>query len=314
MNELLILAATFVGVLIFSTSLLLRFSRRREVQSRLAETTVDTAAIQPFYSDTELSSFDKANGRLIRHYYDVVRTSTNPDSLPNRLIRAGFFSPNAVSYFQAIRAIGAVAVLLAVFFAIDSLFPAISRATATLIAMVVGAFAFFLASIVLERMGVAKERAYRRLFPDFMDMLIICVDAGLSIEASADRVAREFSATRPDFGMHLSIMMLEVRGGRRLRDALSNLSDRLRVDEAKSLATLFRQSEELGSSVTKSLRVYSAEMRQKRILRAEEKANSLPIKMLFPLAAFLFPMSLLIVLVPIVIRVGMLIGGLATGN
>jgi tight adherence protein C len=136
-----------------------------------------------------------------------------------------------------------------------------------------------------------------------MGMLIVCVDAGLSIEAAADPVAREFMVIRPDFGIHLSTMMLEVRGERRLRDTLANLADRLRVEEVKSLAVLFRQSEELGSSVTKSLRVYSRQMRQMRVLRAEEKANSLPIKMLFPLAAFLFPMSLIIVLVPIVMRV-----------
>ena len=119
--------------------------------------------------------------------------------------------------------------------------------------------------------------------------------------------------TRPDFGLHLSIMMLEVRGGRRLRDALANLATRLRIDEARALAVLFRQSEELGTSVTKSLRVYSKEMRQMRILRAEEKANSLPIKMLFPLATFLFPVSLIIVLVPIVIRITTLLKGLTPG-
>jgi len=99
------------------------------------------------------------------------------------------------------------------------------------------------------------------------------------------------------------MMMLEVRGGRRLRDALSNLADRLGIDEAKSLSVLFRQSEELGASVTKTLRVFSQEMREKRMISAEEKANALPLKMLFPLALFLFPISILIVAVPIIMKV-----------
>ncbi len=147
-----------------------------------------------------------------------------------------------------------------------------------------------------------------------MDMLIVCLDAGMSIEAAANRVAREFVDKQQDFGLHLSIMMLEVRGGRRLREALANLATRLRIDEARALAVLFRQSEELGTSVTQTLRVYSKEMRDLRIVRAEEKANALPVKMLLPLGAFLFPVSLIIVLVPIVIRVVSLLIGLKPGG
>jgi tight adherence protein C len=88
-----------------------------------------------------------------------------------------------------------------------------------------------------------------------------------------------------------------------LHEALLNFSDRVRLEEARTLATLFRQSQELGASVVKTLRSFSHEMRQVRLIKAEEKANSLPIKMLFPLAAFLFPVNLIIVVVPILIVV-----------
>ena len=137
-----------------------------------------------------------------------------------------------------------------------------------------------------------------------MDTLIVCVDAGMSVEAAIDRVSKEFlKSSSRDFGLHLAIMMLEVRGGRRLRDSLSLFAKRLRIEEAQALAVLFRQSEELGSSVTKTLRVFSQEMRDKRMIRAEEKANALPFKMLFPLAAFLFPISVLIIAIPTLMRV-----------
>jgi tight adherence protein C len=301
--ELLILLATFLGVLLLSTLVLARVSGRREVASRVTEAAADAEAGDSAFYEKVAGGLGDEHGAQVRHYFDVVRTDTNQDSLPNRLIRAGFFSPNASGIFQVIRAFGALAAFLATYLVFDLYLTSLPRPFAIAICMVVAGLAFIGANIVLERMGVAREKAYRRLFPDFMDMLIICVDAGLSIEAAADRVAREFMATRPDFGLHLSIMMLEVRGGRRLRDALTNLATRLRIDEARSLAVLFRQSEELGSSITKSLRVYSQEMRQMRILRAEEKANSLPIKMLFPLATFLFPLSLIIVLVPIIMTI-----------
>jgi tight adherence protein C len=146
-----------------------------------------------------------------------------------------------------------------------------------------------------------------------MDSLIVCIDAGLSTEAAMDRVSKEFLKSRDkDFGLHLAIMMLEVRDGRRLRDALSNFAKRMRIDEAQSLAVLFRQSEELGARATKALRVFSEEMREKRMIRAEEKANALPLKMLFPLATFLFPISVLIVTVPIVMKVIQVLKFLAT--
>lgn len=313
MTETLILLATFVGVLLLSTVIIGRIAGSRDVASRLAEAATDgSTADSSFYSQVS-DSLGADQGLFIRHYFDIIRKDTNQNSLPNRLIRAGFFSPKASTAFQLIRASAAFLISVAVFLLFDLYFVTVSRSLAIVISLMCGGFAFFVANIVLERMGVAKERAYRRLFPDFMDMLIVCVDAGLSIEAAADRVAREFMMMQPDFGLHLSIMMLEVRGGRRLRDALTNFATRLQIDEARSLATLFRQSEELGSSVTKSLRVYSKEMRQMRILRAEEKANSLPIKMLFPLATFLFPLSLIIVLVPIVMRVVSMLKGMAPG-
>jgi len=303
MNETLILLATFVGVLLFSTVIVGRIASQREVASRLTDAASDSDLVGGSYYGAASEIIDDKYGVFVKNYFNVVRKDTNSNSLPNRLLRAGFFSPQAPAIFQTTRAVICVLVLLGTFLVFEHYLVSVSRTLAILISMLCGGLVFFIHGVVLERMGVAKEKAYRRIFPDFMDMLIVCVDAGLSVEAAADRVAREFMATRPDFGLHLSIMMLEVRGGRRLRDALTNLATRLRIDEARSLAVLFRQSEELGSSVTKSLRVYSKEMRQMRILRAEEKANALPIKMLFPLATCLFPLSLIIVLVPIVMRV-----------
>jgi tight adherence protein C len=310
--ELLILGAIFLGVMLMSTLVISSISRRREVATRLADADRGGAGAAPLAVGSDPVGADQSIA--VRHYFDVIRNDTDSNSLPNRLIRAGFFSPQAVAAYQAIRAATAVAVFVGTFLVIDLYFFTLSRPTAIATSMFVAGFAFFITNVVLERMGVAKEKAYRRLFPEFLDMMIVCVDAGLSIEAAADRVAREFMTTRPDFGLHLSIMMLEVRGGRRLRDALANLGTRLRIQEAKSLAVLFRQSEELGSDVTKSLRVYSKEMRQMRMLRAEEKANSLPIKMLFPLGTFLFPLSLIIVLVPIVMRVVALLAGIKPGG
>jgi tight adherence protein C len=303
----------FVSVLIFAAAASELVFRRREVGVRLSEATA--AAGEEFHlGDTTIADLGEAENRLIRRYFEITRRDTNANSTQNRLIRAGYFDASAVTIFQAVRALICIGVFVAAVWAFNRFVPEMSRIATLIIAMFAAGMTFVLVNIYIDRRGGAKEREYRRLFPDFMDMLIVCLDAGMSIEAAADRVAREFVDKQQDFGLHLSIMMLEVRGGRRLRDALANLATRLRIDEARSLSVLFRQSEELGTSVTQTLRVYSNEMRDLRIVRAEEKANALPIKMLLPLGAFLFPVSLIIVLVPIVIRVASILVGLKPGG
>ncbi|AFL51542.1 tight adherence protein C [Sinorhizobium fredii] len=313
-NEYGIYLIVFFSVLIFSAAASEVVFRRREVGVRLSEAGPKAQGDEFHVSDGAIADLGEAENRLIRRYFEITRRDSNANSTQNRLIRAGYFSANAVTTFQAIRAIVCVGVLVLTVWALNRFLPETSRLMTLIIAMFAAGMTFILVNIYIDRRGDAKEREYRRLFPDFMDMLIVCLDAGMSLEAAANRVAREFVSKRQDFGLHLSIMMLEVRGGRRLREALANLAARLRIDEARALAVLFRQSEELGTSVTQTLRVYSKEMRDLRIVRAEEKANALPIKMLLPLGAFLFPVSLVIVLVPIVIRVVSLIVGLAPGG
>ncbi|MGG7579129.1 type II secretion system F family protein [Rhizobium sp. Nf11,1] len=303
----------FFAVLIFTAAASELFFRQREVSVRVSKSSA--AAREEFQlGDTTIADLGEAENRLIRRYFEITRRDTNVHSTQNRLIRAGYFAAGAVTTFQVVRAVVCIGMLVAAVWAVNRIAPAMSQMAALIIAMFAAGATFILVNIYIDRRGAAKEREYRRLFPDFMDMLIVCLDAGMSIEAAANRVAREFVDKQQDFGLHLSIMMLEVRGGRRLREALANLATRLRIDEARALSVLFRQSEELGTSVTQTLRVYSKEMRDLRVVRAEEKANALPVKMLLPLGAFLFPVSLLIVLVPIIMRVVSLLIGMKPGG
>jgi tight adherence protein C len=302
----------FFSVLIFAAATSELVFRRREVGARLLKTAGKAGAEE--FGDAAIADLGDADNRLIRRYFEITRHDTNVNSTQNRLIRAGYFSASAVATLQMIRALICIGVLVAIVWIIARFFPETSQLPTLVVAMFAAGITFILVNIYIDRRGEAKEREYRRLFPDFMDMLIVCLDAGMSIEAAASRVAREFVSKQRAFGLHLAIMMLEVRGGRRLRDALANLATRLRIDEARSLSVLFRQSEELGTSVTKTLRVYSKEMRDLRMVRAEEKANGLPIKMLLPLGAFLFPVSLIIVLVPVVARVVSLLVAMKPGG
>lgn len=294
----MILVAVFLAVLLVAFTIVNSMANRRQVARNVERAAEQRSAAK---SD-KLNDMLGSESDYIQNYFEVM-SEGNKESVKARLIRAGYFNRSALTYFNLVRMAAAFVAFVAAFLITLIVVPGASNAAGFLLAMIAAALAFFMCSMFLERMGKNNEIKYRKLFPDFMDLLIVCVDAGLSIEAAVDRVAREFLLTNPDFGTHLAILGLEVRAGRPMHEALANLATRINVEEARQLAVLFRQSEELGSSVSKALRTFSTEMRQMRIIRAEEKANALPVKMLFPLAAFLFPVNLVIVLVPILITI-----------
>jgi tight adherence protein C len=231
------------------------------------------------------------------------QTKETPDALELRLFQAGFYSDNAVAIYNVIRVVVVVVAFLIFYPLFSYILPAKLPGFIAPVAAGVFALAFIVVpSVMLDRYAKRVQEIYRRGFPDFMDMMITCADAGMSLEAAIERVSSEMAVTHRDLGIQLAIMTLQLRAGRTLREALRDLADRIGIDEARSLAVLFRQSEELGTSLVDALRVYSEEMRGQRILRAEEKANSLPVKMMLPLGFCVFPVVMMIVMLPLIIR------------
>jgi tight adherence protein C len=167
---------------------------------------------------------------------------------------------------------------------------------------VTGILGYFLPGLVLAQKIKAKMREYRNGFPDFMDLMIVCSDAGMSMEAGVERVSKELQLTYPSLAENLQLVSLELRAGRSLDDALKALSDRLSLDEVRSFATLLQQSKELGTSLSGALRVFSDEMRHKRMSLAEEKAHALPAKMSVPVTVCILPVVLMIAIIPIIVQ------------
>ncbi len=146
-------------------------------------------------------------------------------------------------------------------------------------------------------------RECREGFPDFIDLMVVCTEAGLGPRAALDRLSREIAQTHAVLGAHLYLASLEIRAGSSLHEALLNLAKRTQVQEAAVLASLLEQTEQLGTSMTDALRVYSDEMRERRLVRAEEKAHALPAKLVLPLAFFVFPVILIVIMLPAVLRI-----------
>ena len=222
--------------------------------------------------------------------------------LRRRMIQAGIYEPRAVAYFFLGRTALAIG-LAAMTFAFAQ-----TAEGSSVLWMLVGAagMAGYVApSMYIDRRIKARKAEHQSGFPDFMDLLVVCADAGLSMEAALDRVGRELGDSYPSLTANIHMTNLEIRAGRTMSEALEHLGDRLGVEEARSFATLIQQSEELGSSITEALRVYSDDMRHKRLSRAEEKAYSLPAKLAVPMMLCIFPVLFVVILLPVIVRLAL---------
>jgi len=207
----------------------------------------------------------------------------NVARLRMKLIQAGYMEPRAVGMFFLVRFAAFVGGAIGAFLVNQWMASADATATSRWTFIILsGAAGYFLPGLVLSQKVREKMREYRNGFPDFMDLMIVCSDAGMSMEAGIERVSKELAKTYPALSQNLQLVSLELRAGRSLDDALKALADRLSLDEVRSFATLLQQSKELGTSLSGALRVFSDEMRHKRMSLAEEKAHALPAKMSVP--------------------------------
>ncbi len=221
--------------------------------------------------------------------------------LRKRLVQAGIFDPRGVAVFFIGRTVLAVALGFGAFVVAPFLFDA-GGSFLWLLVIVGGVAGYVGPSFYVDKRIAARTLEHRMGFPDFMDLLVVCADSGLSMEASLERVGRELGDGYPSLTANIHMTNLEIRAGRNLKDALERFADRLALDEARAFATLINQSIDLGSSITDALRVYSDDMRHARLSRAEEKAYALPAKLAVPMMVCIFPVLFIVILLPVFVR------------
>ena len=218
------------------------------------------------------------------------------------LSQAGYFSAGAVKTYFAIR-------LLAIIvpqFILLLCWGYLSRQYSPSL-LIFGAAVLMLAGLFGPQLWVKKRKSNRTQscregFPDMMDLLVACIEAGLGLDAAMIRVSNELGRRYPALKVALDLMNLELRAGRDRHEALMNFAKRIDLEEAKALAVMLKQSEEMGSSLGHALRTFSDDMRAKRMLRAEEKALALSAKLTVPLIVFIFPTIMVMLLLPAGIR------------
>ncbi|MDB5569308.1 MAG: hypothetical protein JWN93_491 [Hyphomicrobiales bacterium] len=298
MLERVFVAMIFAAVFVAVMALALLGARTRHLRRRLVPAFQRAPAV-PGLPDR--SGARALVARNFDHRYFALDPAAKGE-LRKTLIRAGFFSADAAAVYVAARFALCVFLPAAGFAYGAYALPGGSWLEQTLLCGLLFCLALYAPTAYLARRTGALEEEYRETFPDMMDWLLVCAEGGLSLEAAIDRVAPELAVMSPALGVNLTLVTAEVRAGRSAIEALQTFADRVGIEEAASLATLLRQSMELGASVGHALRIYSEEMRDRRMSRAEERAHQLPVKLMLPLALFIFPNIMLIVFLPIVSR------------
>jgi tight adherence protein C len=299
--------STMVAVLVFLAAGTLAFSvmavirvqgsvkRRAANIGRVGD--VDGAAGSRSLRHSSLKAAQRVIEHTTRHYNSGANEETKV--LRRRMIMAGIYDEHAVAYFFLGRTVLAVGLATLAFFVLP-----VEHASPQhwLFTAAAGLLGYLGPSLYIDKRIKTRKQEHQSGFPDFMDLLVVCADAGLSMEASLDRVGRELGDSYPSLTANLHMACLEIRAGRSMSEALEHLGDRLGIEEARAFATLIQQSAELGSSITDALRVYSDDMRHKRLSRAEEKAYSLPAKLSVPMMLCIFPVLFVVILLPVFVR------------
>lgn len=223
--------------------------------------------------------------------------------LRSQLMQAGFYSREAPVIFLGIKAVALAVATIGVVFTLPSMIGQKGTNMGALaIAVGVSLLALYGPDFVLKSRKTKREREYSEGFPDLLDLLVASVEAGLSLDAGVSRVTEELERRYPTLTVHLRFLVLELRAGRSRKEAWTAFADRLGIDDARQLATMLRQAEDMGTSLGETLSVFSADMRSKRMLRAEEKALGLSAKLTVPLILFIFPSLLGALMLPAAAR------------
>jgi len=229
------------------------------------------------------------------------KTELEQDRLKIRMANAGFSSPNAAQIYLALKFSTMIAFLV-----FSALFAYVRWGVGQNFWVTIGfatAAGMFLPEIILAMIKSARQTAIFRALPDTLDLLVVCVEAGLGLDAAMRRVAEEMEDTSPEVCQELNTANMQLQMGRPRREVLHDLGVRTGVDDMRSLAAILIQADKFGSSIAQALRVQSDSMRVKRRQMAEEKAQQTAVKLIFPLVLFIFPGIFVVLVGPAAIQI-----------
>jgi len=216
-----------------------------------------------------------------------------------KLVQAGYQSKNAVrTYHFAQFALGVVGLALGAVYALMNATPDSTTKDMLVWVLMPGGAGYMLPKYWVTRRQATRQEAITNGFPDSLDMLLVCVEAGQSLDQGIVRVSQELKSGFPDLSGELEIVSHQMKAGKDKESVLKDMAERCGVQDITSFCTVLIQSQQFGTSISDALRVYAGEMRDKRVMRAEEAANKLPTKMTLATMMLTVPPLLLILIGP----------------
>jgi tight adherence protein C len=301
-----ILFLLFVAVVGVSFGLAQILGERRDVRSRLAGDSASSMDFDGVVPGAGLRVHD-ARGAWVALVTAIEKTGmplvdTKDATLRSRLVSAGYTQAHAPRVYSLVRLISVIGLPVGViaFMWASGSSPSMTKLYIT--GMIAALAGLYLPSLWIRARADRRQRQIINGFPDALDLMLVCVEAGLGLEAAFSRVGMEMTRSHPLLAEQLGTVVLELRAGRSQEDALRRMADRAGADEIRAFATLLIQSHKLGSSIAQTLRTYASEMRERRRMRAEEKAHRLPVLLSIPLVCCMLPVMIGVLMLPAVIR------------
>jgi tight adherence protein C len=251
---------------------------------------------------TDLSNLSQTKaawvGGMVQKLEKIVpKSQAEVSVVRQRLIRAGYRSDSAIKLFYGAKVLSPIVLCI---LAVATGFVDFNPFTAYVAALGIG---FLVPDFWLGRRITLRQKQIRLGLPEVLDFMIICIEAGLSMDQGTARTAQELRMSQPALSDELDIVVLEQRAGRARSDAWKEFAERTDVDSVRRLVSVLVQSEQLGTSVAKTLRIHSDTLRTQRRQEIEERAAKTTIKLVFPLVFFIFPSLFVVTLGPAAILI-----------
>jgi tight adherence protein C len=295
-SQALLITTVFAAGCLLFLGLAPLFANKVDLRHRLAGTSAPTATPRASLRVDQGLSFWSQLVRGVEKR-GLSLADSKPGAYSEKLVQAGFTQPHAPRLYMLVRtvltlalpAVGATVILLT------------SDPKPMKLYMIVAGLAvagLYLPGFYVGSRASSRAKAILNGFPDTLDLMLVCVEAGLGIDACFTRVGQEVRRSHALLADQFALVALELRAGRSREDALKGLVRRTGVPEIGSFVTLIIQSDKLGSSIATALKCYAIEMREARKMRAEEKAHRLPVLISIPLVAFMLPTMIAVLILP----------------
>lgn len=302
-EQFLTLALIFIAVVAAVLGIGMVLTRGGEVRDRLRSlSSGPSSMLDAPPEDSEWKA------RIVKAASPVAKLATptseeDISALRERFLHAGIRSASAPVLYFAAKAALAIALPMGLVVTARTLGWNFSTQMSTFLLLLLAAIGYYLPTVVLSRLTAARQRDLFDAFPDALDLIIVCVEAGLGLDMAINKTAEEMKLRSPELAEELELMAIELRVGSTRERALRNLATRTGLEEIATFATMLIQADRFGTSLAESLRVHADMLRTRRRLRAEEAAAKIPLKLLFPLIFFIFPSLMLVLLGPAFIQI-----------